>query len=190
MPLKNFRLQDVRRLLRYAGEYELGQKEIQKLKWFSYLLEHDANVSLTCRHFGISRSTLLRWIARFDATNMRSLQDQSRRPHAVRTPETDQRTVRIIAEIRTCHPTIGKEQVREILQKQHGITLSPSTVGRIIHRHKLFFADTVSHRKKRQENLQEEPMMPPADTVPSVTLGYRDDCADDPFSFPVFGVTS
>ena len=69
----SIRLADVRRLLRSAGELELSLHAIQRLKWFMYALEHDGNVSLVSRHFGISRSTFLRWAERFDAADPRTL---------------------------------------------------------------------------------------------------------------------
>lgn len=190
MSLNNIRLQDVRRLLRNAGDLELASDAVQKLKWFLYALEHDGNVSLTCRHFGISRSTLLRWIDRFDALDLRSLQDLSRRPHTVREPETDACALAIITEIRTAHPTIGKELVQEMLLAKYGIALSSSTVGRIINRHKLFFADTPSHREKRREHSEEETTASSPPRVLPVTLGDTGDLSDDPFLFPAFGVTS
>ena len=190
MSFNNIRLQDVRRLLRNAGEYELAADAIQKLKWFLYALEHDGNVSLTCRHFGISRSTLLRWMSRFDATDVRSLQDLSRRPHTVRGPETDGRTLEIITQIRKIHTTIGKEQVREILKTKHGITLSTSTVGRIINRHRLFFADTASHREKRLQDREEEITALSLPPLSPVVLGDIGDCSDESLRFPAFGVTS
>lgn len=41
-------------------------------------------VTVTCRRFGISRSTYYRWWKRFDPRNLKSLENRSRRPKNVR----------------------------------------------------------------------------------------------------------
>jgi transposase-like protein len=150
------RLQDVRRLLRNAEGLELSVGAVQRLKWFAYALEHDENISLTCRHFGIARSTFLRWAERFDAHDIATLEEQSRRPHTVRTPDTDARVIDLVRALRTQHTNMSKETITQILREQHGVDLSVSTVGRIITRHKMFFGSSPSHRQKRGEAMWEE----------------------------------
>lgn len=144
------RLQDVRRMLRAQSELELSDAAVQRLKWFAFALEHGGNVSLTCRHFAIARSTFVRWAERFDGKNPLSLEDYSRCPHTVRQTQTDAGAVELIRRIRTDHPVMGKVQVQRVLREQHGVSLSVSAVGRVIERHGFFFADTPSHRAKRQ----------------------------------------
>lgn len=187
MSISILRLQDVRRLLRLAGEYELSDVAVQRLKWFQYNLEHDGNVSLTCRHFGISRSTYLRWAQRFDATDIRTLEEFSRRPHTVRLPETDTLTVEIIKKIRMQQPLLGKEVVTQILKQEHGITLSSSTVGRIIKRHSLFFAPTESHISKRSASEESSTLRLP---VPEKVSREGETDIDDPFLSLASSITS
>lgn len=146
--------QDVRRLLRHQAELELSDDAVLKLKWFLYCSEHYYNVSLTCRHFGISRSTFLRWAHRFDPADIKTLEEQSRRPMKMRTSETDIRTIELIGKIRQEYPEMGKEKVSELLVRKHGIVLSSSTVGRIITRHGLFFGESESHKAKRRRALE------------------------------------
>lgn len=149
---------DCRRMLRRAEELELSSDAIQKLKWFLYCAEHYYNVSLTCRHFGISRSTFLRWAHRFNPEIPASLEEVSRRPHTVRQSETNIKLLEYIAIIRKKNPMMGKMGVTAVLEEQYGMTVSSATVGRIITRFGLFFADTESHIAKRhaKEELPEE----------------------------------
>ena len=142
-------LRDVRRLLKRAKELELSDGAVQRLKWFAYALEHDCNVSLACRHFGIARSTFLRWAERFDASDIRTLEDESRRPKRVRAPETAPHIVAMIRDIRLKQPLLGKDAIAELLRSEYGIDVSASTVGRTIARHGFFFASTASHEQKR-----------------------------------------
>ena len=186
MSLQILRLQDVRRLLRSAGEYELGAAAVQRLKWFQYNLEHSGNVSLTCRHFGISRSTFLRWAERFDATDVRTLEEFSRRPHTVRLPETDTHTIELITKIRKEQPLLGKEAVTAILKTSHSVTVSSSTVGRIIKRHNLFFAATASHETKRTSMEDHSARLP----IPEKVSGLGEADLEDPFISLVPGITS
>ena len=140
---------DVRRLLRNAEELELSAGAVQRLKWFDYLFRHAGNVSLTCRHFGVARSTVLRWLRRFDPSDVRSLEEESRRPRKVRAPETHQHIVEAIAKARQEQPTIGRAALQALIHEMHGVVLSLSTIGRVIARHNLFFGETESHRRKR-----------------------------------------
>jgi transposase-like protein len=151
MPARDSRLADVRRLLKQAAELELSAGAVLRLKWFLYAIEHDDNVSLACRHFGIARSTFVRWWNRFDAKDPSSLEETSRRPHTVRAPETDDAVVELIRTLRMQHPAMGKVGIHALLRDAHGVTVSVSTVGRVIARHKLFFAPKASHAQKRGE---------------------------------------
>lgn len=180
------RLQDVRRLLRSSEEYELSSEAVQRLKWFQYNLGHGGNVSLTCRHFGISRSTFLRWAQRFDASDIRTLEECSRRPHAVRLPQTDGHTVELIRQIRTEQPTLGKESITDLLRMEHGVTLSTSTVGRIIKRHNLFFAETASHQNKRT-SMEDHTVR---SVSPEKVSGIAETDFNDSFPSLVPGITS
>ncbi len=149
MQSRTFTLRNVRHLLRRAKELELSEGAVQRLRWFSFALEHDDNVSLTCRHFGIARSTYLRWSSRFNAHDIASLEEESRRPKHVRAPETAPHVVALIRQIREKQPLLGKDVIAAILLREYGVKVSASTVGRTIARHGFFFASTASHEQKR-----------------------------------------
>lgn len=156
MPLATVSPQEIQKVLRSSEELELSAAAIQRLKWFLYAREHEDNVSLTCRHFGISRSTFLRWADRFDVRDPRTLEEQSRRPMRVRQSVVPSHVIDAIRSIRERHPTMNKQSVAECLLRETGITLSASTVGRIIARHGFFFATTKSHLEKRHRESDEQ----------------------------------
>ncbi len=151
MPLRclNARRQDVINLLHHAETLRLSRDARRRLAWFAYALAHDGNISLTCRYFGISRATFLRWAKRFDPKRPETLEDQSRKPHTVRAPETTPKIVALIREYRTALPTMGKNIIAQKLFTEHTLTVSASTVGRVIERERLFFGDLPSHQHKR-----------------------------------------
>ena len=143
------RCRQIQSLLKRAVRLELSHDAVQRLRWFVFALDHDDNISLACRHFGIARSTFLRWALRFDPADLSSLEEQARIPHTVRQPETDEHTISLIREMRQREVLCNKETIAQRLQSEHGISLSPSSVGRVIRRHGFFFADTAAHRRKR-----------------------------------------
>ena len=143
------RRQDVSNLLRHAESLGISKAGKLRLAWFAYALAHEGNVSLTCRYFGISRSTFLRWAKRFNPRRPDTLEEHSRRPHRVRTPETDPKIVERIRDYRTKFPTMGKEQIALKLSEEHSVVVSSSTVGRVIARERLFFGNLPSHQHKR-----------------------------------------
>ncbi len=137
----------LRSLLRRAASLGLSRGAKLRLRWFLHAAEH-GNMSQTCRYFGISRGTYLRWASRFDPDNLTMLEEQSRRPRRVRQPETPENVVALIRTYRLSSPRMGKEAIRLMIERKHGITLSASTVGRIIARERFFFGQTPAHRQK------------------------------------------
>ena len=146
-------LRDVRRLLRQSGALELSAGAVRRLRCFAYFLEHGGSVSLTCRHFGMSRSTFIRWAGTFRVADPSSLEEQPRCPKNVRAPETDEHAVSLIRSLRKEQPLMGRHEIARMLREKHGVALSVSTVGRVIARHRFFFADTKAHRDKRLQEI-------------------------------------
>lgn len=196
MSLRALQLTEIRRLLRSADDLELSAGAVQRLKWFLYAREHEDNVSLTCRHFGIGRSTFLRWAERFDPQDLRTIEEQSRRPKHVRTSVVPDAAIHAIRRIRLQQPLLSKNDVAECLMREEGIQLSPSTVGRIIQRYGFFFAATKAHQEKRL-HLDDERNMTAVKkdhdiTMTSAPLVQNDELPSDDASgaFSVLGFTA
>ena len=51
-----------------------------RLKIIDWHRSHGKNISLTSRHFGLTRNTLRRWVKRYNEKGMLSLNDRSHRP--------------------------------------------------------------------------------------------------------------
>ena len=115
---------------------------------------------MTARRFGISRSTLHKWVKRYAERGLRGLEDLSRAPHNRRTPTVPWQTVDLICSIRAQQPAWSKHKIAVILQRDHGITLSASTVGRILKRKGLYDKRKSRKRskaaKRRQQRLRAE----------------------------------
>jgi transposase len=111
------------------GRGELSRLAVSRLRWLEW--HHGANVSLTCRHFGMSRPTFYRWQARYSATNLGTLEDRRSRPRRVRSPTWTSELVEAVLQLRTQYPRWGKDKLVVMLRRQ-GHALSTSMVGRIL----------------------------------------------------------
>jgi transposase len=104
----------------------------RRLQWFDYY-ERCGNARRTCRYFGISAQTFYRWKSRFDRYDLTTLEEESRRPHAVRQPQTALGVKERILALREEHPRWSRDKLAVLLQKE-GIKVSGSTVGRVMAR--------------------------------------------------------
>lgn len=114
------------------------------MDWFQ---THGKNVSLTCRHFGISRDTFYAWKRRFKPYNLRTLEDDTsnRRPHRLRRMTTDPRMIKRIYEIRIADLEKSKYEIQAELLRE-GVTVGRSAIQKVINRH-LELSNT-QHRKR------------------------------------------
>ena len=115
---------------RVAGYTKEAKRRLTVVDWHRL---HGKNVSLTARRFGLTRLTVRRWMRRFGQTGIAGLKDQSRRPKHVRQPTTPWTTVARVIALRTTYPAWSKTKLAVLLSRE-GITVSASTVGRILKR--------------------------------------------------------
>ncbi len=107
----------------------------RRLKWFDYWSRHQHNVSLTCRHFGISRPTFYRWQRRYDPRHTASLEARSCRPKHARQPTWSQALAEAVGRLREQYPSWGKDKLVVLLRREDRWgrqKVSTSMVGRIL----------------------------------------------------------
>ncbi len=136
-------------LRKQAESGNLSMKCRERLGWILHFVEHGCSVGDTCKAFDISRSTFHRWLDRFDPNDLSSLEEKSHEPLNVRQSQVAPEIVEHIRKYRQDSPLMGKERIAELLERDHGVMLSGSTIGRVIDRECLYFADTPLHWKKR-----------------------------------------
>ncbi|WP_158502666.1 helix-turn-helix domain-containing protein [Thermacetogenium phaeum] len=94
---------------------EISREAKVRLKFLEFGREHP--VTVTCRRFGISRSTYYRWKKRFNPNNLGSLENRSRRPKNVRKPTWSVRLVERIRELREEYPQRNYMSPAQFLQQ-------------------------------------------------------------------------
>ena len=144
-----------------AGVERLSAEAKQRLRiidWYrlesgKFSADGKPNASLTCRHFGIHRSYLSRWLARYREGGTRALESKSRRAKRKRQPRYGMGLVSKIREIRKDNPSWSAKKIRVILTWEMAEEEVPSaaTIGRIIKKHNMFYRADIKTRRKRRK---------------------------------------
>ena len=106
-----------------------------KVRYKAINLYSSGNYSIgqICEIFEVNRSTFYRWRKRYTPGRVQSLEDRSRRPHKVRSKVVRNHQVeQQVCQIRRKYPYFGKEKIKRILERDYGINISVSSVGRIL----------------------------------------------------------
>lgn len=135
-----------------AHPHRLSAQAKLRLKWMDFHVSHGHNASLTCRHFGISRDTFYRWWRRFDRFDLSTLEDKSRAPKTRRTPTTSTDTVGLVLKLRDRNPEWSKYKLSVVAKRDHGVDVSPSSVGRILTRYGRINERRAAKRRKAARN--------------------------------------
>jgi transposase InsO family protein len=119
---------------------------ILRREFITFATQPDANVSLLCRRFKISRKTGYKWLARSRANVADTLADASRRP-AHSPGKTTPAMEQLVADIRLEHPAWGARKIKRRLEDlgQTGVP-ARSTVNDILRRGGLIAAaESIKH---------------------------------------------
>ncbi len=141
------RLPHQRKIYRMAKVADLSKEARVRLSWIGHYKKCQ-NASVTCRRFGISKSTLYKWVKRYVEKGPRGLESLPRTPKRRRTTTVPWQTVQLICDLRREHPAWSRHKIAVILARDYGIALSPSTVGRIMKR-KGLYDERVSRKRSR-----------------------------------------
>ena len=110
----------------------ISKEARKRLSWFDHYRKA-GNARKTCRYFGIPPQTFYRWTRRYNPYDLRTLESRLSRPLRRRKPVIPTEVVDRIKELRGQYPRWGKDKL-VILLRRKGITISTSTVGRVIKR--------------------------------------------------------
>jgi transposase-like protein len=153
------RISNIRTLTRFSTQEELSEKAKFRLKVFDWYYQKSAalsnsgkaDVSITCRHFGIHRSYFYRWMARFNKRRLSSLENKSTAPKNPRLPAYSRDFAAKVRKIRENDQTYSALKIRPILSREMSEADIPGTagIGRLIKRENLFFRPDVIRQLKK-----------------------------------------
>ncbi len=126
--------------LRRFSQSELAQRHLEILQFYEQWGE-----AATKQAYGADRKVISRWRQRLKkgGGHLQALIPRSTRPHRVRRSTIPTEVVEFIRQLREKYPRLGKDKIKLFLDKycrQHGFkSLSVSTIGNVIKKHRLFF---------------------------------------------------
>ena len=123
----------IQRVRRHDLAPDLSRDARRRLAMLDWHRAHGANVSRTARHFGYSRPTVYRWLARFERDRLETLEDRGSAPRRRRRPTWTLDQLAAVKAVRLTYPRWGKDKLVVLLRRQ-GIRLSNSMVGRMLTR--------------------------------------------------------
>ena len=117
----------------------LSKAARHRLEWVIFYQEKaNRNGTLVCRHFGLHRNTLGKWLRVFDAGNLRSLETRSRKPRRLRQRAASSvKDSRLIA-LRKEHPLWGKMKIAVLYRSTYGEPITSWYVQRVIEAYRLY----------------------------------------------------
>ena len=117
---------------------KLSKKAKLKLEWFIYFFTKAKRKALmTCRYFGISKSVFYKWLAVFDETNLKVLEEGSRVPIHRRDIQVTQAEEDRILSLRKANPEYGKMKLKVLYEQDYHQTISSWKIQRIIEKYHL-----------------------------------------------------
>lgn len=145
----DIRTEHIAHFRRWKEDGVLSEKASQRLECILGYLERDISMAEAATMFNVAPNTLRRWLGAFDPNDPSSLEEKSRRARVVRATQLEPSTVALIREYRVVSPKAGKEEISQLLLRDHGVHASPSAIGRVIERECFYFAESPLHKRKR-----------------------------------------
>ena len=133
----------------------LSKDALKRLSWFDFYFSHNENISLTSRHFGISRDTFYLWKRRFNKRVLQSLEDdkRTRRPHRLREMTTNPRILKRIYDIRLLDTEKSKYEIHEELRRE-GVFVAHNVIQKVINRHPELLNTNHEHKLRQARRMR------------------------------------
>lgn len=147
------------RWCKIADNLKLSKAAKNRLEWIIYYETRAIkNASLTCRHYGLSRKTLYKWLNRFEDTNLRTLEDQDRAPKHTRQKEYTPLQYERVVKLRKEHIRYGKIKLLTIYQSLYpnDNNISSWKIQCIIKRSRLYYHPKRQARINRKRQLSQK----------------------------------
>ncbi len=124
--------EEVARLADRTGH--LTERARYKLKILDWHKSHGENISLTSRHFEITRKPLRGWVKQLNRYGPVGLKEKSKTPKNKRRPIAPVTILMQVVKIRKQYPAWSKYKIKKILERDCDLKTSASNIGRILQR--------------------------------------------------------
>ena len=140
--------------VRQRGKKELSSKAQLKLEWiiFYHTLGNN-NAKATALHFGITRKTFHKWLARWKNDDLKGLEEESRAPiHARKREITFEEELRV-SRLRKKYPKYGKMKLVPLYSQNYHEQITSWKIQKVIEERNLY-PDQVTALKRRRRQIQ------------------------------------
>ena len=107
-------------------------ERLKKLELYDRLRREGCRAGTALEALGWSRATYYRWRRRYAMQSTAGLESRSRRPRRRRGRQWTRQHEQMVLHLRRQHPVWGKRKIWKVLSRDKGLTLSLSSVGRIL----------------------------------------------------------
>lgn len=133
----------------------LSKQAKHRLAIIEHYLKRSRNVSLTCRHYAVTRSYFYKWFNRYNPKNLYTLENISTRPKHLRPATYGYDFVALIRRLRKNYPSYSSKKLCRIVWRDYGIRYSAATIGRIILKYSLYFRAKLLASRKRAKRAKQ-----------------------------------
>lgn len=126
-----------------------GKHRLRIIGWY---MRNGRNASLTGRRYGYHRNTVSYWIKRYQKKGILGLNDLPKTPLSKPRKKVTVVTVLKVVKLREQFPNFSKYKIKHLLENVHSISVSYSTIGRILKRKGLI--DKKKSHKRRRASLR------------------------------------
>ena len=134
---------------------QLSQGAKSRLKWMD-CYHRTKNISLTCRHFNISRKTFHKWKKLYDPYNLATLESKDKAPKHKRQREISSEQEMRVVSLRKQHIRYGKEKLALLYKESYGETISCWKVQKTIEKYRIYYnpkrTEAVRRKRARSQN--------------------------------------
>ena len=127
---------NIYKIANYSLQQEIRDESIvlrQKVfRDWELLKSRGVPITEISRITGISRATYYRRKKLVQLYGLKGFLDRSKRPHNVRQSKIPKLVINLILSLRRANPTYGKSKLAVILKRDHAVSISESSVGRIL----------------------------------------------------------
>ena len=128
------------RFIKLGQHFKISPEAEYRLKIIAlYFAKFKKDASKTGRYVGLHRNTVMKYLKLYNPNNLHLLEPRTRAPVKCYRKKTSDDIKQLIIQVKKEKPYLGKMKVHTILLRDHGVNISPSTIGRVFKDQKLTY---------------------------------------------------
>lgn len=107
-------------------------ERLEKIELFKKMRSEGCTITTAVAALKVPQSTLYRWKKNYERFGLAGLEKESTCPNTLRKSKQNQATIKQILHLRKQNPLYGRAKIAVLLRRDHNISISASSVGRIL----------------------------------------------------------